>query len=166
MYFIHVEQFDHFQDLTITRIRKLLRYFHELINRRMLLEKIPITYEQFPLLIITIHREGCSMQEIARIMNQDKSGILRGLRCLELRGLIRFKSDSGDLRKRLVFSTQKARDVSEKILNEVQAFEQDLFAGISARETKTFLKVMDKLSDKCLESGATRFPRYSLAGKQ
>ncbi|MGA2507124.1 MAG: MarR family winged helix-turn-helix transcriptional regulator [Chitinispirillaceae bacterium] len=143
-------------------VRKMLKYFAELINRRMLLDKSAITYEQFPLLIITIHCEGCSMQEIARITHQDKAGILRGLRSLEMRGFITFKNDPDDLRKRLVFSTQKARDLSIKIMNEVKALEKELFHGIPADEMSAFFSVIKKVTDKCLELGATKFQRNSL----
>ena len=143
-------------------VRRMLKYFTELINRRMLLDMSGISYEQFPLLIITIHCEGSSMQELARITNQDKAGILRGLRALEIRGFINFKHDPGDQRKRLVFPTQKAHDLSTKVMKDVRAFEKHLFYGISPDEIRTFFSVMNTLTDKCVALGATKFQRYSL----
>lgn len=153
-------QLDQYQNLTISKMRKLVRHCTELINRQMLLDGSGIAYEQFPLLIAAIHLEGSSMQEIARITKQDKAGILRGLRALELRGFITFRSDPHDMRKRLVFSTRKARELSKKIVHDVHAFEQGLLRGIPARDLRTFFSVAGTLTDKCIALGATKLPRY------
>jgi len=165
MYILTVDRFDQFQTLSITRMRKLVRYIMELINRRIIIDKLGITYEQFPLLMISIHCEGFTMQQIARITNQHKSGILRGLRGLEIRGLIRFKSDPGVLRKRLVYSTQKAKELSENVMNEAKIFERELFSAISADELRVFSEVLEKLTEKCIDSGATRIPQFSTPEK-
>ena len=140
----------------------MVRYFTEIINRRVLVDAAAITYEQFPLLMITLNFEGCSMQEIARITNQDKAGIFRGLRALQTRGLIKFKNDPADRRKRLVFSTRKAKDLCSKVMKDVRAFEKELFHGIPDKEVTVFLGVMKKLTDKFIDLGATKLQRYRL----
>lgn len=157
-----MKQFEQYQDLTISKSRRMVRYFTEIINRRVLVDSTAITYEQFPLLIITLNFEGCSMQEIARITNQDKAGILRGLRALQTRGLIKFKNDPMDQRKRLVFSTLKAKNLSSKIMRDVRAFEKELFHEIPEEEVIAFLCVMKKLTDKFIDLGATKLQRYKL----
>ncbi|HUI93187.1 MAG TPA: MarR family transcriptional regulator [Chitinivibrionales bacterium] len=141
-----------------------MRYATELINRRRVLNTSALSYEQFPLLKIAIHHEGSSMQEIARLTNQDKSGILRGLRSLERRGFIMFRNDPSDMRKRLVFPTRKARELSRRIVDDVEALEKELLHGVSAGEMRIFLEVMRKLTDRCVELGATKFQRYRLKG--
>ncbi len=155
-------QFEEYQKLTVTKIRRMLRCFTELINRRLVLDKAGIAYEQFPLLIVTIQCAGSSMQEIARITNQDKAGILRGLRALAMRGLIEFKGDPDDRRKRLVFPTRKARRLAAKIMNKVEVFERELFQGIPARELNAFFSVAGQLTDRCIDRGATNVRRYIL----
>lgn len=160
-----MRQFEKHQELTITKVRRLLKYMTELINRRMITDRLPITYEQFPLLMITIYCEGSSMQEMARVANQDKAGILRGLRALELRGLIEFKDDATDLRKRLVFPTEKAKRLSTHVIQRVKAFENSIIRDIQEKEMKVFLSVLGRLSDTCLELGATKLPRLGLDKK-
>ncbi len=104
------------------------------------------------------------MQEIARLTNQDKAGILRGLRSLERRGLIRFRKDPHDMRKRLVFPTKKARELSGRIVEDVEAFEKELLRGISPGERRIFLDVVRQLTDRCLELDEMKIQRYCLKG--
>jgi DNA-binding MarR family transcriptional regulator len=152
----HLEQYQH---STIPMVRKMLKHFAELINQRLLLDKSPISYEQFPLLMAAIQDEGSSMQEIARKGRQHRAGILRGLRALEVRGLIKFRNDPGDRRKRLVFSTPRARELSARIMNYVMALEKEVFHGIPADEMRAFLGVVEKSNVRCLHLGATNCQR-------
>jgi DNA-binding MarR family transcriptional regulator len=152
----HLEQYQH---STIPMVRKMLKHFAELINQRLLLDKSPISYEQFPLLMAAIQHEGSSMQEIARIGRQHRAGILRGLRALEVRGLIKFRNDPRDRRKRLVFSTPQARELSARIMNYVMALEKEVFHGIPEDEMRAFLGVVEKSTIRCLHLGATNCQR-------
>jgi len=142
---------EHYKSYFGLKFGMVMKHFSEIINRRMNLEKSDISFEQFPLLLVSKMFEGCSMQEIARITHRDKAGVLRGLRSLEKHGYIVFKSDKNDLRKRLVYSTKKSHDLTLKIMDEVQKIEKELFSGISESELDAFYKTLDKIGQKCSE---------------
>ena len=145
--------FDGYKDLQILRIRKMGKSYTDTINRRFSSAKITISFEQVSLLMAAIRNEGKSMTEIAHVTHRDKAGVLRGLRSLEAGGFIKLKSDSHNMRMRLVYSTKKAQDLCLKLLEIVTGLEKELLKEIPPDDMLTCLSVIDKLTNKCMILG-------------
>jgi DNA-binding MarR family transcriptional regulator len=113
--------------------------------------RVPLAGNQVPLIMLSAQFEGHSMKDLANIIKRDKSGILRGLRSLEKRGLIRFQGETNDKRKRLVYLTPVGHDLVEQIINSIDTAEKQIKNGISTSEISSFYKILDRINANCLK---------------
>lgn len=124
------------------------------IDHTLLVNNIPLAGDQVPLLMLSAQWEGSSINDLAKIIEKDKAGILRGLRSLEKQGLIRLQDAAADRRKRLVFLTPKGYALVERIMKELKKIDINIKKGITSAERKNFYKVLCRICDNCLA-----FPR-------
>jgi|SRR5271157_4928653 DNA-binding MarR family transcriptional regulator len=133
------------------RIFDTVRYLGKALDHFMSVNKIPLAGDQVPLLMLAAQFEGSSMNDLAKIIERDKAGILRGLRSLEKHGLIRFQDTAADRRKRLVYLTPIGHDLLEKIMKSIGKVEKILENGIDIVTLKNFYAVLDIIKSNCLK---------------
>ena len=131
------------------RIMDSVRHIAEAIDHVLFINKIPITSGQLPLLMLSFKFEGYSKKELAGILKRDNAGVFRGLRSLEKRGLVRFRRDDSDKRKRLVYLTPKAHRIRASIHEQKKRNEKQLIAGLSAKEINSLYAFLDIIDSNC-----------------
>jgi DNA-binding MarR family transcriptional regulator len=134
------------------RILNMMRCISFAMDHAMLVEKISISSNQAPLLMLSAQFEGHSMNDLANIVKKDKAGIFRGLRSLEKHELIRFQDDETDKRKRLVYLTSSGKELVERIFKQIELFEKKITENITSAELESFYKIIDKINFNCLKS--------------
>lgn len=117
-------------------------------NRELAREGFPLQIEQFPILFTTYFsgEDLLSQQEIANMLQKDKSGIQRSLRTLERDGYLRIGPDDVDRRKNLIQLTPAGRLVVEKAIETAELIDNQLTDQLPAEEVSAFLTTLRKIS--------------------
>lgn len=116
-------------------------------NRELTRLGFTIQIEQFPVLFVTYFagEELLSQQDIANMLQKDKSGIQRSIRTLERDGYLRVVSDSIDRRKNLIRLTPAGKMIIEQALKTTELLDQQIMSQLSADERDAFLATTRKI---------------------
>lgn len=97
-----------------------------LISQRFSDHDIKLTLEQYIILNILDNEEGLILQELAEILDRDKSAVLRHLNCLENNHFVARTTDSRDKRRKLLLVTKQglielehAREIDKKVNQQI-----------------------------------------------
>lgn len=118
------------------------------INREFVKSGFTLQMEQMPVLFAVYFATGglLSQQEIANLLQKDKSGIQRTIRTLERDGYLRVQQDDIDRRKNLVQLTPAGKMIMEQVLSTAKSFDEQLTNKLSADEVDTLLGLLKKVS--------------------
>ncbi|MBO0947988.1 MarR family winged helix-turn-helix transcriptional regulator [Fibrella forsythiae] len=116
-------------------------------NRELTRLGFTIQIEQFPVLFVTYFAgdELLSQQDIANMLQKDKSGIQRSIRTLERDGFLRVVSDSVDRRKNLIKLTPAGKMIIEKAIQTTEMLDQQVMSQLSQEERDAFLTTTRKI---------------------
>lgn len=92
-------------------------------------EGIELTIEQFFILNILDNEDGLILQEVADIVNRDKSAVLRHVDGLEKNHFVTRVTDSRDKRRKLLLVTKRGM----KVLEKARAVDAELNRDITAQ---------------------------------
>jgi len=117
-------------------------------NRGLGQQGFSLQFEQFPVLFIIYFagNEQLSQQEIANMLQRDKSGIQRSIRTLERDGYLRIVPDSNDRRKNLIQLTPAGKMAVEKAIESAEVLDQQVTDKLTPEELDAFLKTLTKIS--------------------
>ena len=90
------------------------------------------------------HHEGISQKELVVLRNVDKAAVARELSKLELKGYIERKSGE-DLRTRLIYSTEKTKNLKQELVSYEEEFFEWLFSSIESKEKEKFFETLTVL---------------------
>ncbi|CCG98145.1 transcriptional regulator, MarR family [Fibrella aestuarina BUZ 2] len=116
-------------------------------NRELTRLGFTIQIEQFPVLFVTYFAgdELLSQQDIANMLQKDKSGIQRSIRTLERDGYLRVVSDSIDRRKNLIRLTPAGKMIIEQAIQTTEMLDQQIMSQLSEAERDAFLATTRKI---------------------
>ncbi|MEZ0610879.1 MarR family winged helix-turn-helix transcriptional regulator [Fibrella sp. WM1] len=116
-------------------------------NRELTRLGFTIQIEQFPVLFVTYFAgdELLSQQDIANMLQKDKSGIQRSIRTLERDGYLRVVSDSIDRRKNLIRLTPAGKMIIEQAIQTTEMLDQQIMSQLSEVERDAFLATTRKI---------------------
>lgn len=122
------------------------------INRKLftangLREDSLIGMGQINILKEIIKNENITQDELASILNLDKTTIAKAVKRLESHELITRKRNEADHRKKELAVTDKALLVKEKMSMHMDEKTQSLFEGISEQEIDTFKGILGKIEN-------------------
>lgn len=106
---------------------------------------IPISREQFSILVVLWNKEGCHQQFLAEQTYRDKPGITRLLDNLEKSGMVRRVSDPKDRRSKLVYLTQKGRDLEESVTRVANNTIEKAVKDISQEDMVKLKELLNKI---------------------
>ncbi|GAB3555182.1 MarR family winged helix-turn-helix transcriptional regulator [Spirosoma knui] len=118
-------------------------------NRELSKAGFSLQIEQFPILFV-IYFSGddvLSQQEIANMLQKDKSGIQRSIRTMERDGYLKIVADSVDRRKNLIQLTPAGKLVIEKAIETAETIDKQVTSHLTAEELTSFLKTLRKIAD-------------------
>ncbi|UFH54023.1 MarR family winged helix-turn-helix transcriptional regulator [Spirosoma sp. KNUC1025] len=117
-------------------------------NRELSRLGFTLQIEQFPILFTTYFSgdDLLSQQEIANMLQKDKSGIQRSLRTLERDGYLRIVPDDIDRRKNLIQLTPAGKMVVEKVIETAETIDKQVTDQLTGEELDSFLVTLRKIS--------------------
>jgi len=135
--------------LSIMQFSKLMREVFRIIKKRIgdtNEDDLKITPEQIGLLhAISIKDEDVIQKDMAEIMGEDKSAILRLIDSLEEKELIRRVVDKNDRRKNYLMVTKQGERALKSYLDIVYGIIDELELGIAESDLITYKKVLTKV---------------------
>lgn len=106
---------------------------------------------QTPYLTALYRHPGISQEELARELNVNKSSVTRQLCLLEEQGYVQRSSDPEDRRSLLVYPTDKARSVMERIYSCYRDWNAYLTEGFTEEERDVLSRLMVRIAARAEE---------------
>lgn len=121
------------------------------MNHLLLEHDIQITSDQMALLgLVNKANDEVSQQDLASILNKDKSAILRGVDILERKGYIRRESKPNDRRINLLVLTTEGKEILGKALEVEKVFIERVNGKISVEDYEIFRKVLNQIKQETI----------------
>jgi len=135
------------KDSLHVKLGNVTRLIFKKLNSELTLEGIPVLAEQLPVLMVVYFKEQeITQQDIANILQKDKSGILRSVQTLKKDGFLIIESDIEDKRKNLISLTPSGKFVCEKIQALAIAFNNQIMEHFPEEEREMFLSMLDRIT--------------------
>ena len=103
---------------------------------------------QTPYLTALYRKPGLTQEELAKDLNVNKSSVTRQLAVLEEQGYVRRESDPADKRSLLVFPTDKALDLRDRLFQCYREWNEYLTQDLSEEEKATLSGLMVRIASK------------------
>lgn len=103
---------------------------------------------QIPYLTALFRHEGLTQEELARELNVNKSSVTRQLGSLEEKGYIRREADPEDRRSMLVYPTEKALALRERLRRVLRGWSDYLTADLTDEERETLSRLMGRVAGR------------------
>ncbi|MCG2615518.1 MarR family transcriptional regulator [Terrimonas sp. NA20] len=107
---------------------------------------LPITPEQFAILMLLAQEDGINQQEISRRLERDKTTVTRMLTNLIEQGLVRTRKDAVDGRARIVHLTVTGRKLQEDAVSISASLYIQALEGVSGREIDQAISFLQRLN--------------------
>jgi DNA-binding MarR family transcriptional regulator len=121
-----------------------MKIFH-LFTKTFQKEGVDLTFEQFILLKIIQDNEGISQQELAVLMNKDKTSIARAINILEDRHKVVRIPFSEDKRKKVLYLTKEGREHLEKVRPTFLRVKESIESGLDSGEIEMLKETFNKI---------------------
>lgn len=111
-----------------------------------------ITFEQMGVLYFISRNMGKKdmiQQDLAAIMDKNKSAVLRSIDILEQKGFVKRIPAAGDRRKNVIALTDAGKAVIDKMHEIFLGQDILLKEGIAEEELNTCMRVLSKIQQKC-----------------
>lgn len=101
-----------------------------------------------PYLTTLFRHPGISQEELARKLHVNKSSVTRQLGALEQNGYVRRAPSQEDKRAVLVYPTEKALALQERIREVLQGWNAYLTADMTEEERETLARLMERVAKR------------------
>lgn len=125
------------------RTARIFRTSACLINKKV--ASLGLFYGQVPHLLNILENEGCSQDELSRNLRVDRAATARILKGLEAADLITREVDENNRRRKLVYSTDKAKALSDEIIEVLREYNEGLFEGFTNVERELLIVMLDRV---------------------
>ena len=126
------------------------RMFH-LYTRTFQKEGFDLTFEQFILLKIINAREGISQNELANLIDRDKTSITRAINTLENNHKVIRISLKDDKRKKGIYLTKDGRVILEKIFPRFMEIKSEIEKDFDSEEISNTIDLLKRLINRVTE---------------
>lgn len=136
-----------YNGILMFKFKDLHKLMYNKANKLFCKEGMPLAVEQLPVLMVLFYRGTMSQQEIADILERDKSSVLRSIKSLQTKSLISVAQDPFDKRKKMIKLTDEGHTIGVSINKKVVEIDKAMFAYFTEEEKKQ----MEHLIQKCSE---------------
>ena len=116
-----------------------------------MLQKYGIGYTQFAFLTEIYENEGISMNELAVHGSFDKGTITKSIQKLEQLDYVRIENSESDKRSKLLYTSEKAREIMPSLYMLRQEWKEYLSAELSEEEKDAYTSAVNKMIEKARE---------------
>ncbi|MCF8001913.1 MAG: MarR family transcriptional regulator [Halanaerobiales bacterium] len=118
---------------------------HTSLVDRKFKKKFNLSHGQVFILINIYRDEGICQHRLCEEYNLDKSGVGRILKKLEKKNLVIRQSDPDDKRKKLIYLTDKAKEMKTGFKKLLKEIEEQMRNGLTQEEINTIRKLLNKI---------------------
>lgn len=115
------------------------------------LDKYEIGAGQISFLMTLYHHDGISQDQLANLLNIDKTTTARALQRLEEIGMLKRISKSEDKRVKLVFLTDKARSLEGEIKSTMQGWTEIVTKDFSAEDKEQLFSLLQLVASNAID---------------
>lgn len=141
-------------DKSITRMITLLARKSQICIGN-LLKKYDLTAAEQPFFMALQRHEGVTQEELTVLVCVDKAATARAVKSLEEKGYLIRIQDAKDRRQNLIYPTEKARQISndvledllhlnDRITKDISLEEQDIIFNALLKMNKNFVNILKK----------------------
>ncbi|MFD1145267.1 MarR family winged helix-turn-helix transcriptional regulator [Larkinella insperata] len=140
--------FSQMSQFVVFNITHVSHIFAKKTNRDLAKSGISLQLEQLPVLfVVSCSTDGSlSQQDIANLLQKDKSGIQRSIRTLERDGYLRVTPDVTDRRKNLIQMTPAGKTIINKVMETAKQLDEEVTSQLEPEEVATLLKLLGKVT--------------------
>lgn len=106
---------------------------------------VDITIEQFGVLYFIHRLEESIQQDLANLLDKDKSAILRTIDILERKGYVLRVPDKDDRRRNIIQTTERAEEVMERVLPSLADYDREILQDVDPDKILITLDVLSKI---------------------
>lgn len=117
------------------------------VNARMV-DELGISASQLTTLLYIAKNPGCSMSDIAAVLDLAKSAASATLRRLEVAGFVRREPNPKDARGSLLGITARGEGIRARSLPFIRQLQDQLTEGFDASERETILRFLNAVVDR------------------
>ncbi|PZR27679.1 MAG: hypothetical protein DI535_09670 [Citrobacter freundii] len=137
-----------FDDNIIYQISSFAHHFNRALTVAFQRNGLPVTSEQFSILMLLAQEDGINQQEISRRLERDKTTVTRVLTNLITRGLVRHKQDAADGRARIIHLTPAGRKLQENAVSISASLYIQALEGVSGKELDQAIGFLQQLNER------------------
>ncbi|TWW01594.1 MarR family winged helix-turn-helix transcriptional regulator [Chitinophaga pinensis] len=112
----------------VSNLRDAMRHF---VQRRLREQNIDLTFEMLQVINTLSEKGEINQQEIANLLNKDKTSITYLLDNLSKRGLVRRVEDPADRRNKIIHMTDAGRKITDLLTPIVEELHEKASTGLS-----------------------------------
>lgn len=117
-------------------------------NKMIEESSVPIKIEQLPVLMCLYFYKNQTQQSISTLINRDKSSVFRTTKALEKKGLLSFKKDEHDARRKQIKLTETGKFVALQIGTLIKKIEKEIGEALSQQPKEKFLEELRNAAKK------------------
>ncbi len=133
----------HFTHLAL-ELRDNIRGF---MQQKFRENQIDLTYEMHQIMACLWRKDGLKQQELADLTLKDKASMTFLIDNLTKRGLVRRADDPADRRSKLIYLTQKGKQLGKKVEPWVIELFTKASAGLKINEIRECINAVEKMRD-------------------
>ena len=133
------------KDSSIGKYLSITHRAHTSLVDKKFKERFNLSHGQVFILINIYRDEGICQHRLCEEYNLDKSGVGRILKKLEDKNLVTRKSDPEDKRKKLIYLTDKAKNMKEDFKKLLKEIEEQMRQGLTEQEIETVNTILKKI---------------------
>jgi DNA-binding MarR family transcriptional regulator len=131
-------------------IGEVARSAHRNVSLKFAEEKFGVTVEQFGVLAVLWYQEGVKQQEIALQLKRDKTTITRIIENMINKSLIVKIPDVLDRRNKLVYLTQKGKELQKEMVQSSGLVYYKALENIPDKDLEMCVKLLNKILNNLL----------------
>jgi DNA-binding MarR family transcriptional regulator len=128
-------------------VKAMMRLF----KNRLCKERIGLTLEQYFILNILDNEEGLILQDLAEIVDRDKSAVLRHIYGLEENYFVARTTDPEDKRRKLLLITKRGMNVLEKARKIDKQVNEDVTKNIGDDKLRELKISLSEIYERALK---------------
>ncbi|GAB5521276.1 MAG: MarR family winged helix-turn-helix transcriptional regulator [Rhodothermales bacterium] len=113
--------------------------------------ELPITSEQWMILVPLWERDGLVQNTLATQLHKDKTTITRLLNTMEAHGLVRREPNAADRRQRLVFLTDRAKALQKPVARIAELVLEEAMEGMPKADVEACQRVLAHIDQQLQE---------------
>lgn len=140
-----------YNSILMFKFKDLHKVMYNKANKLFTKEGMPLSLEQLPVLMVLFYKGTLSQQEIADVLERDKSSVLRSAKSLQSKKLIEIAQNPFDKRKKMVQLTKEGHALGVSINEKIIKIDSVIFSCLTIEEKQTLERLIVKCSDAARE---------------